>query len=913
MNQFLNFFQTNFFLALSLFFEVICLIINVMVLYIFRKNNSDTNNRSSLYLSIMLFGGICTNISLIICRLGCPPFELFPPYFYRAVLRFVNATSVLKIYALFLFACGFTSTQNKKFPDIFKGLTIVSMIIFVCWAVVTYWTKNVSMPYWAWITYDIKGVIFWGERAAATYIMYRNYKTEKLKLLRYHIGILTFYYLIPYSILKIFELDLMYDLILPTSFALHTNLTVTSMTSIWLSTIVFFYTRKLMGIRFLNMDKQVMARARERFNHLDLREALNRVIIGGSAEELELKTKTFFEKTFSVSAGHVSLIPKSLSTADLKELFSREGARGHNELLIEQKFGASSSSSRLVNFAEREKIIIRDEVEFSYFYEDSVEAKSELFEAAQFVQRLNADIFVPIYYNNQFNGALIIDHGSRPNRFFTDMERNMLIIYADFLGSVLYFNGMVNPQVLLQEKHALEEKLYSREQSENLLRKSIYSFITSKKRDIALLTYKNRRFSYINDGAKSLLNFDVNLDKGLEVTQKLSSMASEVATFFNSKRAMIGEKQGEELMVSIAPNLDKTNTIVTIAQPTVTDFVRDSIEYLNDHAKWNFLLALRTTLEGTALNKLLPCDTQTFLNIKVAFLEYAATRRHMLFEMLSEDDSLAFAHSAHAVNHRTMFEEVVVDYYKHTDEELGRRLFGINPVLDQTDKKCLFEMLDKEGTLYIRNIHLLSMNLQKKLLNYLKTGTYTPLKSDQPKAADLILICSTDQNLTELTAQGKFLAPLFEELQKSMLKLPSLMTVSKDEVRALSEGIHSQVIKSKMYKNILLLTEVDHRKIAGTPLIAIRELRMRVQHLVFLKTKRDSFPKVDIIDTTLAISDLDLATAARLGKAVLRDPKMLAMLLKKFNDSQAKVAQFLGVNRSSVHRRCIQYNLKTSD
>lgn len=903
--------QTDFSLILQLFLEVGCLLVKLFIFYLFYKHSrSLTNNWSSKHLSTILLTGIVTNIVLIIYRLGCPPFDFFQPYFFRAVLRFENAAYVLQVYALFLFACNFTSTQGKKFPDVFKWFTLFSMMAALCWGSITYWTKNVFMPDWFWTLYGLWGVALWVERAIIVYIMYCNYKKEPLNLLQYHLGILTFYYIIPYCILKTFESDFLSPARFIPESSLRVNLFATTLTSLWLTAIIFYCARKLMGIRFLNMDKQVMAQAREKFDHSDLRDALSRVNLSDSTEQLELITKTFFEKTFSVGAKHVSLIPKS---KDLKELIGREGSKSHNELLIEQKFGTSSNSSQLVNFVEREKIIIRDEVEFSHFYEDSVEAKSELFEAAQFIQSLGADIFVPIYYNNQFNGALVIDHGSRPNRFFTDMERNMLIIYADFLGSVLYFNRMVNPQILLQEKHALEEKLYSREQSENLLRKSIYSFITSKKRDIALLTYKNRRFSYINDGAKSLLNFDVNLDKGLEVTQKLSSMASEVATFFNSKRAMIGEKQGEELMVSIAPNLDKTNTIVTITQPTVTDFVRDSIEYLNDHAQWNFLLALRTTPEGTALNKLLPCDTQTFLNIKVAFLEYAATRKNMLFEMLSEDDSLAFAHSAHAVNHRTLFEEVVVDYYKHTDEELGRRLFGINPVLDQTDKKCLFEMLDKEGTLYIRNIHLLSMNLQKKFLNYLKTGTYTPLKSDQPKTADLILICSTDQNLTELTAQGKFLAPLFEELQKSMLKLPSLMTVSKDEVRALSEGIHSQVIKSKMYKNILLLTEVDHRKIAGSPLIAIRELRARVQHLVFLKTKRDSFPKVDIIDTTLAISDLDLATAARLGKAVLRDPKMLAMLLKKFNDSQAKVAQFLGVNRSSVHRRCIQYNLKTSD
>ena len=52
-----------------------------------------------------------------------------------------------------------------------------------------------------------------------------------------------------------------------------------------------------------------------------------------------------------------------------------------------------------------------------------------------------------------------------------------------------------------------------------------------------------------------------------------------------------------------------------------------------------------------------------------------------------------------------------------------------------------------------------------------------------------------------------------------------------------------------------------------------------------------------------------LIEASRLGKHALRDPKLLALLWSKFKNQNA-IATFLGVNRSSVHRRCREYNIQ---
>jgi len=51
-------------------------------------------------------------------------------------------------------------------------------------------------------------------------------------------------------------------------------------------------------------------------------------------------------------------------------------------------------------------------------------------------------------------------------------------------------------------------------------------------------------------------------------------------------------------------------------------------------------------------------------------------------------------------------------------------------------------------------------------------------------------------------------------------------------------------------------------------------------------------------------------TPARLGKQALKNQHIIAMLWKKFDKNQSEIATFLGVNRSSVHRRLKKYGLE---
>ena len=75
------------------------------------------------------------------------------------------------------------------------------------------------------------------------------------------------------------------------------------------------------------------------------------------------------------------------------------------------------------------------------------------------------------------------------------------------------------------------------------------------------------------------------------------------------------------------------------------------------------------------------------------------------------------------------------------------------------------------------------------------------------------------------------------------------------------------------------------------------------------KSKESNVDSTIIFDPAYAVSDPELTHASRLGKQALKDQKIMAMLWHKFK-SQSKIASLLGVNRSSVNRRCKDYSLE---
>ncbi len=91
--------------------------------------------------------------------------------------------------------------------------------------------------------------------------------------------------------------------------------------------------------------------------------------------------------------------------------------------------------------------------------------------------------------------------------------------------------------------------------------------------------------------------------------------------------------------------------------------------------------------------------------------------------------------------------------------------------------------------------------------------------------------------------------------------------------------------------------------------LSLREFREKVHQLLMLKSSKNNLAEITEFNPAYNLADPDMAQAVRLGKKALKDPQIMALLWSKLKN-QNKIATLLGVNRSSVNRRCIEFNLK---
>ncbi len=126
------------------------------------------------------------------------------------------------------------------------------------------------------------------------------------------------------------------------------------------------------------------------------------------------------------------------------------------------------------------------------------------------------------------------------------------------------------------------------------------------------------------------------------------------------------------------------------------------------------------------------------------------------------------------------------------------------------------------ATLFIQNIHFLDSESQEYLAELIRYGFYRRVKSEQRIPTTVRIICSTNQDLQTLVREQKFSATLFNELSRTSLAMPSLVTLPENELPSLADGLTEQAIKTDDLKNFLEFT--DREKLNSS--IAVRPVCM---------------------------------------------------------------------------------------
>ena len=225
-----------------------------------------------------------------------------------------------------------------------------------------------------------------------------------------------------------------------------------------------------------------------------------------------------------------------------------------------------------------------------------------------------------------------------------------------------------------------------------------------------------------------------------------------------------------------------------------------------------------------------------------------------------------------------------------------------------------FELADG-GTLFLDEIADLSMDSQAKLLNVLSENRIEPLGSSSEIPVNVRVITSTNRNLQELIAEGKFREDLFHRLNVLVINVPPLRSRSED-IPELVKVFTGEICKKNDLPNKSFtpkaLEYLSSLKWPGN----VRELKNTVERLIILS---DS----DVIDKK-NIDNQDESYSSELDKLInsdstLRDFQDISekiFIEKKLIENNwniSKTAEALDIQRSHLYTKIKQFNIENPE
>jgi len=671
---------------------------------------------------------------------------------------------------------------------------------------------------------------------ATILIAYTSTKIALPTILHYQMHIILYYVVTPYTILEVLTTN---PFTLFTHTPLRSNYFFISISTIHLAATLYYCIKKMALLRFLNIKQQVIAIHAFTFikNFKNILDTLHHAT---TEAELIKVAQEFFQTSFSLPANTVQLVIRDHETTD--------------STIIEQ-FLTITATSHLKNYIASTKILLYDELEFTLFYDNDPLPT----EAFSFLQKIDASLFLPLYKKQTIIGYITLPRTGISN-LFTNVDQDEMILFAEYLAATINTLRTKTINTLIKKNKELTEELYTKNQEINQHKESIRSFIkTLSEKNIGILFYKNQTFSYGNHAAKILIPHNLN-DSPL-----LKKLAQSTLTY-KQAQAISLQDHSNTLMINAIPSLEANQVILTAHYPEITDILTAQKHLLKDPSHLDYLVYLETTQSGQLINQLIPGSNELLLNFKINLLHMALSKKAVLLDMAAED-LMPAVEILHHISLRSTLEIMHITAPER-DTEYALKLFGANPLFNLPESSALLEKLHDNGTLFIKNIHLLSYATQEILADYLTYGFFYNIKSTKKIICNVRIICAILDTSHRIPLHPK----LFKQLETTTISLPPLKTLT-----TANSATPAPDISINEFKNMI------HEQVTNNALY---------------KTIHHS--------TGEAILDPDITAVVKLGKKALKNKESMILLWNTFKN-QSKIATLLGVNRSSVHRRYNTY------
>ena len=406
----------------------------------------------------------------------------------------------------------------------------------------------------------------------------------------------------------------------------------------------------------------------------------------------------------------------------------------------------------------------------------------------------------------------------------------------------------------------------------------------------------NQALSEIDKKMPDVAILDVKLDKGdndgIELLSHIKSKNKDVPVIIITGHANI----------EMAVNSLKHGAFEFVEKPfdqtRLLNFISRAVENLNlksQNREFESKLFSSYELIGTSKN---------IINIRDQINKISITDSRILINGPSGSGKELIARKIHKISKRNDKPFIILNGALLDSNKYESELFGE----EKNNGSISYGALEKanRGTLLIDQVSEIPLDIQSKILRVLTDFKFKRLNGNNDINVDVRLICSSSKDLKEEIKIGNFREDLFHRLNVFEINVQSLNERISD-IPLLINYFSEKISKNYNIKK-LEVDENDTYILNHNWQGNVRELRNLIERIAILQP--DTKEKVsNIIKESLKnqnygekITENSLSVPLKEAREKF-EKEYLTIQLKKFNGNISKTANFVGMERSALHRK----------
>ena len=406
----------------------------------------------------------------------------------------------------------------------------------------------------------------------------------------------------------------------------------------------------------------------------------------------------------------------------------------------------------------------------------------------------------------------------------------------------------------------------------------------------------NQALSEINKKMPDVAILDVKLDKGdndgIELLTHIKSKNKDVPVIIITGHANI-EMAVTSLKHGAFEFIEKP-----FDQNRLLNFIKRAVENLNlrsQNKDYENKLFYSYDLIG---------DSKNISNIKEQIDKIAVTESRILINGPSGSGKELVARKIHKNSKRNNKPFIILNGALLDSNKYELELFGE----EKENGSISYGALEKanQGTLLIDQVSEIPLDIQSKILRVLTDQKFKRLNGNDDINVDVRLICSTSKDLKEEIKIGNFREDLYHRLNVFEINIKSLNERVSDIPLLIQ--YFSKKISENYNINRLNIDSNDSYILNHNWHGNVRELRNLIERIAILQP--DTKEKIsNIIKESLKVTDFDESIPQNSLSIPLKEARenfekeYLTLQLKKFNGNISKTANFVGMERSALHRK----------